>query len=139
MELLVASAILVLCLTAVLASFVMIFVLADLSRDTTRAKNAAQAQMEELKKQSFDSLGIHNGTTFEISGFSPATAKGRIEVRDIADRPNLKEIRIIASFRSKNRPIGEDTNFNGILDSGEDTNGNARLDSPVEIVTLITR
>ena len=78
-------------------------------------------------------------------GFTADDAEGRIEVASVAGYTDLKEVRIVASFRFKRgdleRVIGEDQNLDGDLDAGEgeDTNGNNRLDSPVEIVTLIAR
>ncbi|MDP2924436.1 MAG: hypothetical protein Q8O30_12095 [Candidatus Omnitrophota bacterium] len=138
-ETVIASAILLVCLTAFLTSFMMMFILADLSRDITSAKNAAQAQMEEMHRIDFGTLLAQNGTTFPLAGFNPANAMGRIEVTNVVGYADLREVRIVASFRSKRRPIGEDINFNGQLDAGEDTNGNGRLDSPVEVVTLIAR
>lgn len=138
-EVVIASAVLLICLAAFLTSFVMMFILADLSRDVIRAKNAAQAQMEEMHRIDFANLLAQNGTAFNLPGFTAGTAMGRIEVTNVAGRTDLRQVRIVASFRSKRRPIGEDINFNGQLDAGEDANGNGRLDSPVEIVTLIAR
>lgn len=138
-ETLIASAILLLCLSAFLTSFIMMFILADLSRDITLAKSGVQAQMEEIHRLDFNTLSAQNGTIFNLAGFPAANASGRIEVSDVTGHPDLKMVRIVASFRSKRRVIGEDTSLNGQLDAGEDANGNGRLDSPVEMITLITK
>lgn len=139
-ELMVAVAILTLGLTALLASYVNMFLLIDLSRDSTRATKAIWARMEEIKKESFRNLDSFNGTIFVLDGFGADEAKGRVEIRDVSGYSNLKEIRIVGCFRSRGRIIGEDLNLNGILDisEGEDANNNLRLDSPVELITIVT-
>jgi prepilin-type N-terminal cleavage/methylation domain-containing protein len=138
-ELMIAVAILVFSLSALLASYSNIFLLADLARDRSRAANAVRAKMEELKKENFSNLDSFNATTFNLDGFSANDAKGRIEVRTVTGTTDLKEIRVVASFRSRRRIIGEDTNLNGVLNTGEDANNNGRLDSPVELVTLFVK
>jgi hypothetical protein len=138
-ETVIASAILLVCLAAFLSNFLMLFILMDLSRDITLAKNAVQAQMEEMHRIDFGNLLAQNGTTFNLPGFLAARGIGKIEVNSVSGHPDLREVRIIASFRSRSRAIGEDINFNGQLDTGEDANNNGRLDSPVEMVTLIAR
>lgn len=145
-ELLLAFAILAFCLMGILLTYINMFVLADLARDFTLVTNAMQAQLEEIKKTPFDNLLALNGNTFDIAGFSSGDAKGRIEVCDNTTCPafipysDLKRVRLVVSFRSRGRVIGEDSNLNGILNSGEDTLiSNNRMDSPSEIVTLIVR
>ncbi|MFA4843174.1 MAG: prepilin-type N-terminal cleavage/methylation domain-containing protein [Candidatus Omnitrophota bacterium] len=137
-EVLLAAGILALCLCGLLAAYVNLFFLSDLSRDMTLANNAMQAKMEELKKTNFDALSSFNGTVFDIAGFSASLAKGAVFVTDTG-YSELKEARIVVSFKSRGRLIGEDTNLNGQLNSGEDLNANNRLDSPVESVTLIAK
>jgi hypothetical protein len=138
-ETVIASSILLMCLTAFLSSFLTLFILTDLARDTALAKCAVQAEMEEMHRITFGNLLTQDATTFSLPGFSAARGIGRREVRNVSGHPDLREVRIIASFRTKKRVVGEDINFNGQLDSGEDANGNGRLDSPIEIITLIAR
>lgn len=135
-EVMIASAILVFCLSAVLACYVNVFILGDLSRDFTKAVNVVSAKMEEIKKTNF--AGVVN-STFVLDGFTAATSRGVIQIRNITGYTNLKEVRIVACFMSRNRVIGEDADFNGVLAGSEDINGNSRLDSPVELITLITQ
>lgn len=137
-EVLIGVGILAFCLCGILVSYINMFILSDLARDITLATTAVQDQMENIKKMSFDSLSVLNSTTFAIAGFSAGNARGRIEVTD-SSYTDLKRVRIIACFKSRQRVIGEDTNLNGALDGGEDANGNGRLDSSVEVVTLISR
>ena len=108
-------------------------------RDFTRITNGLQAKIEELKRTSFTGLSALNGTRFEPSGFASNDAEGVVEVSDQPGYSDLKRVRIIVSFRSRNRVIGEDTNLNGVLAAGEDINSNGRLDSPAELITLIAK
>jgi len=138
-EVLFTVGILAFVLCGLLVTYINMFFLGDIARQTTLAANAAQAKLEDLKRVSFTNLPAFNGTTFDIAGFTAANAKGRIEVSNTA-YDDLKEVRIVVSFRQKGqRIIGEDTSLNGILDSGEDDDGNGRLDSPIEVVTTIAR
>lgn len=126
------------CLCGILITYVNMFFLSDLSRDITLATNALQAKAEELKRADFNSLSAFNGTTFDIDGFTFASAKGLIEVSSTA-YSDLRRVRLTASFQSRLQKVGEDKNFNGVLNSGEDVNANSRLDSPAELVTLIAK
>jgi type II secretory pathway pseudopilin PulG len=147
-EVLFTFGILAFCICGILLTYIQMFVLVDLSRDTTLATNAAQARMEELKRASFTSLSGFNGQTYDVSGFASGNAKCRVEVSDVTIRnpytETLKRARVVVCFKSRGRVIGEDSNLNGNLDSGEDRqhsgeDGFGRLDSPVELVTLIAK
>jgi prepilin-type N-terminal cleavage/methylation domain-containing protein len=138
-EVLVASGILAFCLCGLLAAYVSLFFLSDLARDTTLATNAIQQEMEKVKNINFDSLSVLNDTKFNLNGFSSSGAKGVIYVSSTS-YDDLKKVRIVASFKSRGRVIGEDKDLDGTLDNGEDTNpNNNRLDSPLEIVTFIAK
>ncbi|MBU1112284.1 MAG: type II secretion system GspH family protein, partial [Candidatus Omnitrophica bacterium] len=69
-EIMVAVGIMVIGLTAILASYANMFILGDLARDLSRATNAARARMEEVKQVEFDSLDALNATTFDLEGFN---------------------------------------------------------------------
>lgn len=138
-ELMIAVAIFVIALSAILASYANMFILADIARDLSRASNAVRARMEEVKQEEFDSLDSLDGTIFNLDGFAASEARGRIEVRAVTGINGLREVRIVGCFRSRARIVGEDLNLDGILDiaGGEDQNNNGRLDSPVEFITLL--
>jgi len=51
--------------------------------------------------------------------------------------PDFITATVEVSWKQGNSVIGEDTNLNGILNSGEDKNGNNLLSSTVELVTRI--
>lgn len=137
-EVLFTVAILAFALCGLLAMYINLFLLGDISRQITLATNASQAKIEEIRNTSFDKLLASNGSTFDITGFAAADAKGRVEVLNTS-YADLMQVRVIVCFRQKGqRIIGEDTNLNGALDAGEDSNANGVLNSPVEVVTLIS-
>jgi len=140
-EVMFAVAILAFALCGILLTYINMFILSDLSRDFTLATNGVQAEMEKIKSTDFTGLLALNNTKFDIAGFPTNNAKGVVFVTDHpGDYNYLRQVRIIACFKSRNRVLGEDTNLNGILDSGEDINpNNNRLDSPIEMVTLIAK
>ena len=145
-EILFTVGILVVCICGLLLTYINMFILSDLSRSFSLASNAVQAEIEQIRNISFDDLDDYNGFIFDLSGFSPDDSKGIIQVfgtgdEDLPDdlESDLRRVRVVACFRSRNRVIGEDSNLNGILDANEDKNGNGRLDSPLEAVTLIVR
>lgn len=124
-ELMIAAGILAFVLAGLLVVFINCILLNELNRNLSLAYNAVQAEMEQIKDRgitSFDSLDSLNGTTFELSGFSANDAEGRIEVSGSGD---LRQVRIVACFMSRNRLIGDDLN-------------NCQA-SPVELVTLMAR
>ena len=141
-EVLLAGTILTIALCGLLQTYLQMFVLVDLMRDQALATNAVQAKMEEIKNMNFLNLSSANGpfnlTTY---GFPSSQSKGGVEVTENFSGYTgaLTKVRIVANYKSRNRTIGEDVNFNGALDTGEDTNNNTRLDSPVEVVTLISK
>jgi len=146
-ELLLSSMILAVTLIGSLALFIQCIFLNEINRNYILVTKSLQTKVEEAKEAGFYNIyavcpgtrpqgAICNGDTFDINGYTSATAKGRVEISNIAS--NLKQVRVIGSFLSRTRTVGEDVNFNGALDSGEDTNGNTSLDSPAELITLIS-
>jgi len=157
-EVLIALAIFIVGFTGILVTYINMFILADIARNATVVNNAAQFEMEKLKKENFDNLSNYNGNIFyvkytspdhtgiEITDTLPADASlimgvGRIDISDITaySRSNVKEIRITVSFRSQKRVIGGDKNLNGVPDAGDVLDQYGRIDSPVELVTLVTK
>lgn len=139
MEVLLAVSILAFVLCGLLSTYISLFYLGDISRQVILVTNTLQARLEEIKNTAFDSLPALNGTTFTIPGFANNNARGQIQISNTIF-PDIREVRLVASFRSKTtRIIGEDTNLDGLLGVGEDTNNNGRLDSPMEIITLVAR
>lgn len=142
-EVLLGASLLAFCLCGILLTYMNMFVLNDLSRDSILATNAAQAKIEEIKNAAFDTLSIYNTDeskrVFSVPGFVAQDAKGQVEIIDTTFS-NLKIARVIVCFKSRDYVIGEDKNLDGAKELGTgdiDQNGNGILDSPVELVTLI--
>ncbi len=138
LEILVTTAILAFCLTGLLATYVNMLTLGNLSQDLDRAQVGIEAKAEEIQSCDFDSLvSTYDNTSFDLNGFLAADSEAAIDV-DATTYTDLLRVRIVGCFKTRGRIIGEDVNLNGQLDSGEDINpNNSRLDSPVEKVLLI--
>ena len=146
-EVLVASAIFAFCLSGLLLTYMDLFILTDISRDSTIANNVLQAKMEEIKSMDFSELAALNNTNFDVvDSNSGVIGKGVVYITNAVDPfvnstySDLKTARVAISFTSRNRVIGEDKDLDGILDAGEDDiryNGTGVLNSPVEAITLI--
>lgn len=140
-EVLLAVSILAFCLTGLLLTYINLLSFTDLSRGFSIANNALRLKTEEIKNTAFANLSALDGTSFSIDGFNSTTAKGLIQVSNTS-YSDLMKVRVLITFKVRNKTIGEDKDFDGILDTGEDmsiyTNGTNRLDSPVESVTLVT-
>lgn len=136
-ELLVTMTILAFCLCGLLATYINLAFLTDLSRDTSLATNACLAKIEEIKNANFDCLSetacvscsgsclscFCNQSTFALPGI--AQGVGKIEIGMVSGYTNLKTVRVVACFRSRNRLIGNDLN-------------NCQT-SPVEVDTLVAQ
>ncbi|MCM8791574.1 MAG: hypothetical protein NC826_00240 [Candidatus Omnitrophica bacterium] len=121
-EIMFAVSIILIVLCGILATYVQMFFTTDLIRDFSRVTFAVEAKMEEIKNLNFTQLNSLNNQRFAIEGFSSLDAQGLITVNDTS-YADLKKVRIVACFKSRNRLIG-----NGI---------NNCTTSPVELITLI--
>jgi prepilin-type N-terminal cleavage/methylation domain-containing protein len=143
-EVVFALAILAVTLSGLLLTYVSMFVLTDMQRDHALASNSVMARLEEVQSMDFDNISAAAGT-FNLSDYGfPAnqSSRGRTEVvASFSGYPaTLTRVRIVASYATRlNRTIGEDINFNGVMDAGEDVNNNSRLDSSVEVVSLLAK
>jgi type II secretory pathway pseudopilin PulG len=138
-ELLIAIVILVIVLVGYLQLFISCFGLSETSRRLTFAISQTQGKLEEIRNHNFSTivvdygLGGNPGNTFSLI---PLNGEGVIYINNT--NPHLLTVEIAASIQDKgNRVIGEDADYNGILDAGEDTNGNGKLDSPVSLISMI--
>ena len=138
-ELVMGVGILLVTILGVISVYNHSILLNRLSEGRTLALASAQAKLEEMKTHSFTTLrtdyssGGTPGNTFAPVGLS---GMGNIAFFDLSN-PAIG-VQVSISWSEKGRIFGEDTNLNGVLDSGEDRNGNGRLDSPVELVTYFT-
>lgn len=133
-ELLVASAILVITIVGILISYVRSLELAELSRNSSVAINASRSRIEQMKNTAFAQITANfNSVTFTVPGFNGI---GVAYVTTVST--NL--LQVITTFCWKQRNglvVGEDKDLDGVVDAGEDLNGNGRLDSPTQIISDI--
>ena len=137
LEVMIATAILVIAISGLLATFTGLFSLNENARNLSLAIISAQDKMEEIRESNFNNIyNTYNNASFDVAGFDPGEAKGSISI-DNSD-PDLLEVYASVSWRERsNRIIGEDVNLNGSLDAGEDLNTDNRLNSPAEIASLM--
>lgn len=137
-EVLITTAVLVVAILSTLGLFSYSLSLTEEDRDLTIAQHEAERWMEEISGMDYVTLrttytnnGALRQTPFTISGL---TGKGVVYAEELPGAVNmLMRIKVVVCYRQKNRIIGEDTDFDGILDGNEDTDGNGELDSPCEI------
>lgn len=143
-EVVLALAILAVTLSGLLLTYISMFILTDMQRDHALASNSLLARLEEIRAIDFDNISSAAGP-FNLTdyGFTAnQSSMGRVDVvTSFSGYPaTLTKVRLVASYATRlNRTVGEDINFNGILDAGEDVNNNSRLDSSAEVVSLIAR
>lgn len=136
-EVALGAVILVMVLVSIISVYITCLELVTTSRNMTFAVNAAQAKMEEIRDHNFYKIyADYNNQTFTITEMPAGTSKGVIYVDK--SNPDLLKITISVCWRDRRRTIGEDLNFNGVLNTGEDRNGNGIIDSTVQVVSLIT-
>lgn len=136
-EVMLATAFLVIVLSGLLATYISCFELISLSRNLSFATNAAQMKIEEIRDYPFSQThSDYDNTTFTVSEISPGNSRGVVYVNN--SNPELLLITVSVCWSQRaNRIIGEDLDLDGILDLGEDTNANNIIDSPAQLVTLI--
>lgn len=90
--------------------------------------------MEEIK--SISPSMVHE--TYNEKTFPLKEPTGVILVNVNDQDPQLLIVAVKCFWKQgKGRLIGEDKNFNGLLEEGEDLNKNGELDSPVTLVTYV--
>jgi prepilin-type N-terminal cleavage/methylation domain-containing protein len=134
-EILLAVAILAFAFCGILAMHTTCLVLMATSKNVNIATNAAQGLIEEIRSTPFTQIiSDYNGLNFIVNNIP--SSRGVVYVDDTD--PELLEVTISVCWKQGKRIIGEDTNLNGVLDSGEDKSPyNQIIDSPVELVTRI--
>ncbi len=134
-ELLIASAIVLLTSLAILFSYIQCLELNLINKTTATALAQTRNTLEIIKSLPFDQIrDTYNGKTFELKGLEGV---GLVEVD--GKNPMLLGVTVKCFWKSKNRILGEDENFNGILDREEDKNENGKLDSPITLFTNIAK
>lgn len=140
-EVMITVGMLAVVLTGLIRLFIFCSYLSELSGNITLVMSEAQNKIEKIRNHSFVQIatdygsGGTPGNTFTVSGVN---SRGVIYLN--TTNANLYEIDVVICWIDKDgRVIGEDTNLNGVLDSGEDVNGNGKIDSQARITTLLAR
>ncbi|MFH2145852.1 MAG: prepilin-type N-terminal cleavage/methylation domain-containing protein [Candidatus Omnitrophota bacterium] len=97
--------------------------------------NSLEGMMDEIRNAPFDDIAsAYDDTKFTLDELDNRGIQnqGLITV-DTIEANYLLRVKIVLCWKQKNRIMGEDKNFNGLLDLGEDENGNNELDSPCSI------
>lgn len=138
LEILVASGILVIALTGLLATYAACFDLVETTRNSNLALNAAQKTLEEMRNVNFLNIfSSYNGTTFQASGMTANSSLGFISINN--SNPNLLSVAVGVCWRQRgSRIIGECNDSSGIL-AFSDANGDGRLNSPIELSTFMSQ
>lgn len=161
LELMIGAAVLIVALVGLIAAYTGCFTVNETSRSLTFAINGAQEKLEEMRNHNFDTIvgayspGGSEGNTFTINPANWLATENQNAVIYIlnpqtnailntspAANPGLDLYKIIITvcWRQKGgRIFGEDSDLDGVIDSGEDTNENNILDSPVQLVTLLAK
>ncbi len=129
-----ATAIFLIAAVALLYAVLKSMELEELGRRSQQALAGIQSQLDRIKNTPFSTIvATYDNTTFTNTNL---TGMGKIYVDDTD--PHLLVIKVVYCWRqSNNRVIGEDTNLNGVLNTGEDKNGNGQIDSYVQVQTQI--
>lgn len=150
MELMIASAVLLIALVGLLATYAGCYRLNETARNLTIAVNLGQEQLEGIRNHGFASIVTDysaGGTPGDTFTPAPLDGSGIITIINNGDddahvtNVDLIEVTITICWRQRgNLIVGEDADLDGnwVLAS-EDANGNGRFDSPAQIVTLIAR
>jgi Tfp pilus assembly protein PilV len=146
MEVIIAAVILTLTILTSASIFIHLLSLVEEYRDPDTLifapqQYAAQEEMENISgmnyidiKNNYTNNGALKRTSMSIT--NNLNRSGIIYAQELAT-DGLLRIKVVVCYLQRNRIIGEDANFNGVLDMAEDANGNGELDSPCQIETVV--
>ncbi len=131
-EVMIAAVIMVLAFVGILVTYMKCMELNEMSRNKSNATRFCKTRMEVINMAAFSALV----TTYNRLAFFPVAGSSAGVSYVTLINPSLAQITVSYCWRQKNGLIiGEDRDFDGVLDPGEDTNGNGIIDSPVQLVT----
>jgi prepilin-type N-terminal cleavage/methylation domain-containing protein len=149
LEVLLATVIFVGATVGLCATLVHCSRLVAFNQERVMAINAAQGILEAEINRGFaavvdgrisDAQPVFVGP-MAVPGAFAFPISAQIRVRDVDNEAAgvlVAELRVIVCWRSAGRIIGEDANFNGVVDAGEDLNGNGVFDgSPALVETRL--
>jgi prepilin-type N-terminal cleavage/methylation domain-containing protein len=151
-EVLLAVAILAFALCGILATYLACFNLTITSKNVNIATSAAQGVIEEIRNTPYSKMvdehqimleGYYynltlTGTNLYRLNFTVNNLPQNMGVVYISQaNPDFITVTAVVCWKQGNGIIGEDTNLNGLLNTGEDKNGNNLISSTVELVTQV--
>ncbi len=133
-ELLIATTVVLLTSLGILFTYVQCLELNRINHETSLVLQAARNLMEEIR--SVSPSMVHD--TYNEKTFLLEEPQGIILAAVNDQDPQLLLVTVKCFWKqAKGRMIGEDNDFNGMLDLGEDLNKNDVLDSPITLVTYV--
>jgi Tfp pilus assembly protein PilE len=139
-EILIATVVLVVALLSTLGLLSHSLSLPEGNRDSTIALHEAEAMMEHICADDYLTIRATYATVAQTPfAIANLTGMGTVYANELSGATNgLMRVKVVVCYQHKNRIIGEDADFDGILDAGEDTIlANGELDSPCQLETVI--
>ncbi len=138
LELMIASAVIIIALAGLLATYVACLELSETTKNSNLALNSASEVLEQIRSATFSGISSsYNGYNFSVSGMATNQSLGHVYVDD--SDPTLLNITIGVCWKQKaSRIIGECQEVSNNL-TFSDANSNNILDSPVQLSTLMAQ
>ena len=138
-EIVISTIIMAIAITSTLQLLIYLLQMNESSRSSVVCMNRIAGLMDEIKNVDYsDIIGNYNGRQFALNELISRGIQHRgVVIANEIEAGFLTRVKIIVCWKNKNRIMGEDINFNGVLDGSEDMNGNGELDSPTMIECAI--
>ncbi|MCG2713184.1 MAG: type II secretion system GspH family protein [Candidatus Omnitrophica bacterium] len=138
-EILITTMIMAIAITATLQSMNYLLQNNEADNISVICMNTIEGMMDEIRNVTYeDIVANYNGTQFTLAELTARGIQhsGMVMANEL-EAGFLTRAKIVVCWQNRTRIIGEDVNFNGVLDDGEDANGNGELDSPMMIEAAI--
>ncbi len=138
-EILISTVIMAIAITATLQILNYLLMMNETNDVTVICMNHIQGLMDEVRNTLYeDIVPIYNGRQFQIPELTNRGIQhSAVFIANEIVPLYLVRVKIVVCWKNRTRTIGEDLNFNGVLDAGEDANGNGELDSPIMIEAAV--
>lgn len=132
-EILISTAIMAIAITSTLQILNYLLMMNETNDVTVLCMNELQGRIDQVRNTLYsDVVGVYNGRQFQIAELTNRGIQHRgVFIASEIEPLFITRVKVVVCWRNRTRIIGEDVNFNGVLDAGEDTNGNGELDSPI--------
>lgn len=143
LEVMVTTLVLVVAIATSLSIFTYSLALTESVKQLTNAQYQVERQVEQIRamdyldvRNNFTNNGALRSTVMAIT--NNQNLSGTIYANELPGAANnLLRVKVVVCYAQRKRIMGEDANFNGVLDAGEDANGNGELDSPCQLETVV--